>query len=167
MLKAGDQAPDFKLPSTMSAEDSAGEGRDFMDAGQPTVSLSGFRGRKNVLLMFYPLDWSPVCSAEHSRCTKMFPTVSSDVQVLGISVDSIYSHNAYAKAYNIVYPLLADFQPRGAVAEKYGVYLSDLGIAGRTAFLIDKAGVIRLVANAQIPNERQIENLLSEAAATH
>ncbi len=137
-----------------------------MLADHQIVSLSSFRGRKNVLLMFYPLDWSPVCSSEHIKCSSMFPKVSTDVQILGISVDSIWSHNAYAKAYHIVYPLLADFQPRGAVAEKYGVYLPDLGIAARTAFVIDKAGIIRLIAQAQIPDERRIEELLSEAAAT-
>jgi mycoredoxin-dependent peroxiredoxin len=149
MPEAGDLSPDFSLPSTT--------GQD--------VSLASFRGRKNVVLMFYPLDWSPVCSSEHVKCSRMFPTVSDDVQVLGVSVDSIYSHNAYAKAYGIPYPLLADFQPRGAVATKYGVYLPDLGIAARTAFVIDKNGIIRYVAQAQIPNERQIELILNKAAA--
>lgn len=147
ILHAGDSSPDFSLPSTLGEN----------------VSLSSFRGRKNVLLLFYPLDWSPVCSSEHVKCSRMFPNVSGDVQVLGISVDSIWSHNAYAKAYNIPYPLLADFQPRGAVAQKYDVYLPDLGIAARTAFVIDKKGIIRQIAQAQMPDERRIDELLSEA----
>ena len=147
MLKVGDSSPDFSLPSTLGEN----------------VSLSSFRGKKNVLLLFYPLDWSPVCSSEHVKCSRMFPDVSNDVQVLGVSVDSIWSHNAYAKAYNIPYPLLADFQPRGAVAQKYDVYLPDLGIAARTAFVIDKKGIIRHIAQAQMPDERRIDELLSEA----
>jgi mycoredoxin-dependent peroxiredoxin len=149
MLRVGESSPDFTLPSTLGEN----------------VSLSSFRGRKNVLLLFYPLDWSPVCSSEHVKCSRMFPNVSDDVQVLGISVDSIWSHNAYAKAYNIPYLLLADFQPRGAVAEKYDVYLPDLGIAARTAFVIDKKGIIRHIAQAQMPDERRIDDLLSEAQA--
>jgi peroxiredoxin len=151
MLEVGDSAPDFSLPSTLGEN----------------VSLSSFRDRKNVLLLFYPLDWSPVCSSEHVKCSSMFPNLSGDVQVLGISVDSIWSHNAYAKAYNIPYPLLADFQPRGAVAQKYDVYLPDLGIAARTAFVVDKKGIIRFIARAQIPDERRIDELLSEAQSAN
>jgi mycoredoxin-dependent peroxiredoxin len=155
MVQIGDVAPDFSLPATWD--------ENFSPEQKKMISLSSYRGNKNVLLMFYPLDWSPVCSSEHKKCTSMFPTVSDKVQILGISVDSIWSHNAYAKAYGIRYPLLSDFQPRGAVAERYGVYLPDLGIAARTAFLVDRDGRVKLVVNAAIPDERRIEVLVQEA----
>ena len=94
------------------------------DQDQKEVRLSEFRGKKNVVLVFYPLDWSPTCTKEHACMVndkKQFDQL--DAQVLGISVDSVWSHKAYADKMGIHYPLLADFHPRGAVAAKYGVYL--------------------------------------------
>jgi len=164
-VEMGDLAPDFSLPATWGEQLSDPNKSDLLLRDHQVISLSTYRGAKNVLLMFYPLDWSPVCSSEHKKCSSMFPAVSNSVQILGISVDSIWSHNAYAKAYNIRYPLLADFQPRGAVAEQYGVYLRDLGIAARTAFLIDKSGRVKLVVRAAIPDERKIDLLVREAAS--
>ncbi len=164
-VEVGDLAPDFSLPATWGEQLSADNKKDLLLKDHQVISLSKYRDDKNVLLMFYPLDWSPVCSAEHTKCTSMFPAVSKNVQILGVSVDSIWSHNAYAKAYGIRYPLLADFQPRGAVAEQYGVYLRDLGIAARTAFLIDRKGRVKLVVRAAIPDERKIAALIEEADA--
>ena len=164
-VEVGDLAPDFSLPATWGENLARSEKDTPLLPDHQVVSLASYRGSKNVLLMFYPLDWSPVCSAEHKKCSSMFPHVSDSVQILGVSVDSIWSHNAYAKAYNIRYPLLADFQPRGAVAQQYGVYLGDLGIAARTAFLIDKSGRVKLVVNAAIPDERKIDLLVREAAS--
>jgi peroxiredoxin len=74
-----------------------------------------------------------------------------DAQVLGISVDSVWSHKAYADKMGIHYPLLADFQPRGAVGEKYGVYLADKGITGRAIYIIDKDGKLAWQKNYDIP----------------
>ena len=111
------------------------------DQDQKEVKLSDYRGKKNVVLVFYPLDWSPVCTKEHVCMVndkKQFDDL--DAQVLGLSVDSVWSHKAYADKMGIHYPLLADFHPRGAVAAKYGVYLEDKGITGRAIFIIDRNG---------------------------
>lgn len=149
-LKPGDTAPDFTLPSTVGEK----------------VTLSDFRGKKNVILLFYPLDFSPVCSVETKQCAEMLPTKgSADVEVLGISVDSLWAHKAFAAQQGIQYPLLADFHPKGAVAEKYGVYLAEKGISARTAFIIGKDGKIKDVVANDIPVGRDIESLLAKAKA--
>ena len=102
-LQPGDMAPDFTLPSTVGDK----------------ITLSDYRGKKNVLLLFYPLDFSPVCSGETKECAQMMPTGSTpDVEVIGISVDSLWTHKAFAAAQGIAYPLVADFHPKGAVAEE-------------------------------------------------
>jgi peroxiredoxin len=163
MIEVGDAAPDFSLPATSAeALPSPREGEDVGPATR-TITLSQYRGRIDVLLLFYPLDWSPVCSSEHVKCVTMFPTYSERLQVLGISVDSIWSHRAFANTFHIPYPLLSDFEPRGAVAQRYGVYLSDFGFAARTAFLVDKLGRVKLVERAAVPDERRLESLLSVA----
>jgi peroxiredoxin len=149
-LKPGDPAPDFTLPSTVGDK----------------VTLSDYRGKKSVLLLFYPLDFSPVCSVENRECAQMLPTQGADdVQVLGISVDSLWAHKAFAAQNNIGYPLLADFHPKGEVASKYGVYLEDKGIAARTAFVIGKDGKIKDVISSDIPVARNIGDLLAKARA--
>jgi peroxiredoxin len=147
-LQPGDTAPDFTLPSTIGDK----------------VTLSDYRGKKNVLLLFYPLDFSPVCSVENRECAELLPAKGGDgVQVLGVSVDSLWSHKAFAAQNDISYPLLADFHPKGAVAEKYGVYLPEKGISARTAFVIDKDGKIRDVVASEIPVGRNIGELLEKA----
>jgi peroxiredoxin len=149
-LKSGETAPDFTLPSTIGDK----------------VTLSEYKGKKNVLLMFYPLDFSPVCSVENKQCAEMLPSRGSDdVQVLGISVDSIWAHKAFAAQNDISYPLLADFQPRGEVARKYGVFLPEKGISARTAFIIGKDGKIKDVVDSDIPVARDIGKLLEKARA--
>lgn len=149
-LKVGDSAPDFTLPSTVGDK----------------VSLSDYRGKKNVLLIFYPLDFSPVCSVENKQCAEMLPTAGAeDVQVLGISVDSLWSHRAFAEKNGVSYPLLADFHPKGDVAKKYGVFIEEKGMAARTAFVIDKDGRIKDVIASDIPVARDIAALLAKARA--
>jgi len=149
-LKAGDMAPDFTLPSTVGDK----------------VTLSDYRGKKSVILLFYPLDFSPVCSVETKQCAEMLPTRGAgDVEVLGISVDSLWTHKAFAAAQGISYPLLADFHPKGAVSEKYGVYIADKGISARTAFIIGKDGKIREIVASDIPVGRDIAGLLDKARA--
>lgn len=149
-LKPGDMAPDFTLPSTVGDK----------------VTLSDFRGKKNVLLLFYPLDFSPVCSVENKQCSEMLPTHADDgVQVLGISVDSLWAHKAFAAQNDISYPLLADFHPKGDVARKYGVYLEDKGISARTAFVVGKDGRIQEIVQSEIPVARDIAKLLEKTAA--
>jgi mycoredoxin-dependent peroxiredoxin len=122
------------------------------DQDQKEVKLSDFRGQKPVVLVFYPLDWSPVCTKEHACMVndkKQFDDL--DAQVLGISVDSVWSHKAYADKMGIHYPLLADFNPRGAVGAKYGVYLEDKGITGRSIYIIDRDGKVAWQKNYDIP----------------
>jgi peroxiredoxin len=149
-LKPGDMAPDFTLPSTVGEK----------------VTLSDYRGKKNVLLMFYPLDFSPVCSVENKQCAEMLPSKGSDdVQVLGVSVDSLWAHKAFAAQNGVSYPLLADFHPKGEVARKYGVYLEDKGIAARTAYVIGKDGRIKDVIASDIPVARDIANLIEKTRA--
>ena len=122
------------------------------DQNQQEVKLADFKGKKSVVLMFYPLDWSPVCSNEHACMVNDLKKFESlDAQVLGISVDSVWSHKAFAEKMKISYPLLADFQPRGALAEKYGVYLPEKGITGRAIFIIDKQGKVAWAKNYDIP----------------
>ena len=149
-LKPGDLAPDFTLPSTIGDK----------------VTLSDYRGKKNVLLLFYPLDFSPTCSRETKQCAEMLPEKGSDgVAVLGISVDSLWAHKAFAPQNGITYPLLADFHPKGEVSRKYGVYLDDKGFSARTAFIVGKDGKIKDVVTSEIPVARDIGQLLEKTRA--
>ena len=134
-IAVGQPAPDFALK----------------DQSQKEIKLSDFRG-KNVVLIFYPLDFSPVCTNEHAcfvNDMKHFETLNA--QVLGLSVDSAWAHKAFAEKMGIHYPLLADFHPRGAVADKFGVYLADKGITGRAIFIVDKHGKVAWAKNYDIP----------------
>jgi peroxiredoxin len=105
------------------------------------VTLEGFRGQKNVLLIFYPLDFSPVCSMQLPEFSAMKEDFEAlETVVLGVNRDSVWSHKAWAKEYGIEVPLLADMTLQTAKA--YGVALEDRGIAKRATFLIDKAGTV-------------------------
>ena len=127
----GQAAPDFTLK----------------DQNQKEIKLSDYRG-KNVVLVFYPLDWSPVCTNEHACFVKdMRQFEQLDAQILGLSVDSVWSHKAFAEKMGVGYPLLADFQPRGAVGDKFGVYHADKGITGRAIAIVDKAGKLAWLKN--------------------
>ena len=122
------------------------------DQNQREINLADFAGKRRVVLIFYPLDFSPVCTNEHAcfvNDLKRFETM--DAQVLGLSVDSVWTHKAFADKMGISYPLLADFHPKGSVAEKFGVYLADKGITGRAIAIIDKAGKIAWFKNYDIP----------------
>src|SRR6202162_6057373 len=122
------------------------------DQSQKEVKLSDFAGKKNVVLVFYPLDWSPTCTNEHAcMVNDMKRFESLDAQVLGVSVDSVWSHKAFAEKMKIAYPLLADFNPRGAMADKYGVYLAEKGITGRAIVIVNKQGNVAWVKNYDIP----------------
>jgi len=135
-IEVGQTAPDFSLK----------------DQYDKDVKISDFAGKKNVVLVFYPLDWSPVCTNEHACLVsgmKSFETL--DAAVLGVSVDSAWSHKAYAEKMGIKYSLLADFNPRGAMAEKYGVYLAEKGITGRAIVIVGKDGKVAWVKNYDIP----------------
>src|SRR5690349_17958339 len=144
-IAVGQAAPDFTLK----------------DQNQKDVKLSEFRG-KNVVIVFYPLDWSPVCTNEHAcfvNDLKQFEKLNA--QVLGVSVDSVWSHKAYAEKMGIKYPLLADFQPRGAAAEKYGVFLADKGITGRAIVIVNKEGKVAWAKNYEIPVVPDVKEVAS------
>jgi peroxiredoxin len=123
-LRAGSEAPDFTLP--------AGPDRK--------VSLQEYRGRP-VVLVFYPADWSPVCGDQVSLYNEIFPQFERyGAALLGISVDGPWSHKAFAEHGNLRFPLLSDFEPKGAVARAYGVYREDDGITERALFVITPDG---------------------------
>jgi len=127
MLKNGTKAPDFTLNSTPDQQ----------------LSLSELKG-KNVILVFYPADWSPVCSDEMSlfgASMKLFE--KNNAVPIGISVDSKWSHMAFGKERSLGFPLLADFEPKGQVSKLYDVYEDLNGHSKRAIYLIDEEGVIR------------------------
>ena len=122
-----------------------GKAPDFCLARTPDqkVALSYFLGRP-VVLVFYPSDWSPVCSdqlALYDALQDEFAT--HDAEVLGISVDGIWCHLAFARERKLHIPLLSDFEPKGEVAKAYGVYREDDGTSERALFVIDREGIIR------------------------
>ena len=122
----GDLAPDFTLPST---------------GGEP-VTLSSYRGHKHVVLVFYPLDFSPVCSMQLPEYSgRQDDFAEADAVVLGINRDSLHTHKAWAAEYGIEVPLLADMKLD--VARSYGVAIEDRAVSGRAVFLIDKEGKLR------------------------
>jgi peroxiredoxin len=127
-ISVGTQAPDFSLK----------------DQNNQVVSLAGFRGRKAVLLVFYPLTFTGTCQGELTEIRDNLETYANDdVQVLAVSVDSTYSHKVWSLREGFEFPLLADFWPHGAVAQGYGVFNDEAGFANRGTFLIDSAGVVR------------------------
>lgn len=141
-VDVGHEAPDFTLKNP----------------DNEAVTLSSFRGVKNVVVMFYPLAFSRVC-------TRQFTTLGqneqryggADAEVLGISVDSRFVQGAFARSLGLTSTtLLADFEPKGEVARRYGVYLDDRGHSTRASFVIDKAGIVRhaeIVTTPDTPDE--------------
>lgn len=126
-LPAGTKAPAFSLKTTPDQK----------------VSLSDFKGQP-VILAFYPADWSPVCGDELALFNQILPEFKKyNAELLGISVDSAWSHVAYAQSHNLHFPLLSDYNQKGAVAQQYGVYLPQDAEAARALFVIDGKGVIR------------------------
>jgi peroxiredoxin len=127
MPAVGAPAPDFSLAATPDQQ----------------VSLSDCRGRPTILV-FYPEDWSPVCSDQLALYQELLPEFQRfDAELLAISVDGIWSHLAFAKDRNLHFPLLADFEPKGEVAQTYGVYRQQDGTSERALFVIDGEGVVR------------------------
>ena len=126
ILKAGTVAPDFEL--------AAGPDKK--------VRLSELKG-KPVVLAFYPADWSPVCGDQMALNNEVLSEFERlGAQLMGISVDGAYCHVAFGEARNLHFPLLADFEPKGAVSKAYGAYFEPAGFSERALFVIDKDGVI-------------------------
>ena len=135
-LQIGDQAPDFTLPAT---GDTAGRG-----SKRKNVSLKTWRGKKNVLLIFFPAAFTPVCTAQLPAFEERFSDFEDlNTQILAICTDNIPSIEAWcAELGGLSFPVLSDFWPHGLTALKYGVLRSE-GIAERAVFVIDKNGIIR------------------------
>lgn len=109
-----------------------------------TVELSGFRGEKNVAVVFYPFAFSGICTGELCEIRDNLAAFEDgDVQVLAVSCDPMFSLRAWAEAEKYAFPLLSDFWPHGAVAQQYGVFNEPTGSSVRGTFLIDKEGVLR------------------------
>jgi len=126
MLQKGDLAPAFSLYATPDQQ----------------VSLEELKGR-NVILAFYPADWSPVCSDQMALYNETLRLFSKhDAAILGISVDSKWCHLAFSQSRKLHFPLLADFEPKGAVSKQYGVYNETEGESARALFVIDKNGTV-------------------------
>jgi len=126
-LPPGKEAPDFELSATPDQK----------------VMLSEFRGQP-VILAFYPEDWSPVCSDQLGLYQAVLPEFRKfNAELMGISVDSVWSHLAFAKDRNLHFPLLSDFEPKGEVARTYQVYRAKEGTTERALFVIDADGIIR------------------------
>ncbi len=150
MISAGEPAPDFKLRDQ--------DGRE--------VSLGDYRGRR-VLLVFYPLDFSPVCSDQLSIYQEVKPQIAEKgVELVGISVDSAFAHKAFQEKLGIDTPLLADFEPKGEVARAYGAYIEKFGHANRSLVLIDAEGVVEWVHASPTPLEIPGANLIFDALAS-
>src|SRR6186713_1915410 len=127
VLSPGTLAPDFSLPSTPDQR----------------VSLADFRGQP-VVLAFYPADWSPVCGDQMAQYNEMLAEFRKQkAQLLGISVDGVWCHAAFAGDRKLHFPLLADFEPKGAVARQYGAYRESEGLTERALFVIDPEGVVQ------------------------
>jgi mycoredoxin-dependent peroxiredoxin len=149
-LAVGQPAPEFTLK----------------DQSQKDIKLSDFAGKRNVVLVFYPLDFSPLCTTEHVcfiNDLKEFESLNA--QVLGLSVDSVWTHQAFAEKMGIPYPLLADFHPRGAVAQLYGVYVPERGVSGRAVAIVDKAGKIAWFKNYDYPSIPDMKEVSQALAA--
>ena len=148
-IAVGQPAPEFTLK----------------DQDQKEIKLSDYRG-KNVVILFYPLDWSPVCTDEHARFMSSLGQFEKlNAQVLGLSVDSHWSHKAFAEKMGVAYPLLADFQPRGAVADQFGVYHADKGITGRAIIIIDQAGKVAWLKRygfGDVPDKKEVAQALAQ-----
>jgi peroxiredoxin len=148
VLEPGAPAPDFKLRSTQSLrpdrESSAPDpNKPISLPPDQFISLSELRGRP-VILVFYPADWSPVCGDEMVLYNELLPELQRfNATILGISVDSLWSHIAFADDRKLRFPLLSDFEPKGAVARSYGAYRGQDGISERALFVIDADGKIR------------------------
>ena len=155
-IAVGSKAPDFSLPSSE------------LDNGRPgkVIALSDFLGKKHVVLAFYPLDFSPTCTGEHGCFKTDFDAFDGlDAQVLGVSIDSAWCHAAFKKELGIAYPLLADFNPKGKMADSYGFYHADKGITGRGTVIVSKDGVVAYSEEIGLGESRSNEKLLAALKA--
>jgi peroxiredoxin len=146
VIEAGTKAPDFSLPD--------------QDGNQ--VSLSDFAGKK-LVLVFYPLDFSPVCTDQLSLYQEVLSELEAKgAKLVGISVDSAYSHAAFREKLNLTMPLLADFHPKGEVSQAYGAWIEGAGISSRALVLIE-GGEVKWSYVSPNPGEIPGANLIFDA----
>lgn len=146
-LEVGDQAPDFTLK----------------DQNNQEWTLSGLRGERDVLVVFYPLAFSGICTGELDQLREDLAEFA-DVQVLGVSVDSVYTLKAWSDQRGYDFPLLSDFWPHGTVAQDYGVFNDKAGVANRGTFLVDTDGIVRF-AEMNGPGEARDQTIWKQALA--
>jgi peroxiredoxin len=150
LIAVGEKAPDFTL------RDQDGE----------DVSLADYKGRK-VLLVFYPMDFSPVCSDQLSIYQEVKPELGEKgVELVGVSVDHIYAHKAFQEKLGVDTTLLADFEPKGEVAKAYGSYIDAAGIANRTLVLVDEDGTVAWTYESPTPGEFPGANVIFDGLSS-
>jgi mycoredoxin-dependent peroxiredoxin len=149
MLPVGSTAPDFTLH----------------DQNRQPVTLSDFRGAKDVLLVFFPLAFTGICQGELDEVRDHLPDFENDGRaVLAISVGPAPTHKVWATQSGFLFPVLADFWPHGAVAQAYGVFNDDAGVANRGTFVVDRSGIVRFAEMKQ-PGEARDQRLWVDALA--
>jgi peroxiredoxin len=137
----GTPAPDFTLRDQFGQE----------------VTLSSFRGTKAVVLLFFPWAFSSVCTGELTGIRdRLDEFLTFDTEVLALSTDPTYSLRVFADRDGLNFPLLSDFWPHGAVASSYGVFDAELGVAGRSSFVVDRGGIVRWTVHHQLPDARDL-----------
>ncbi len=146
-LEIGDRAPEFTL----------------RDQNNQEWTLSGLRGERNVLVVFYPAAFSGICTGELDRLREDMAEFA-DVQVLGVSVDTVYALRVWSDQRGYDFPLLSDFWPHGTVAQGYHVFNDKAGVANRGTFLVDKEGMIRF-AEMNGPGEARDQTVWKQALA--
>jgi peroxiredoxin len=149
-ILAGEPAPDLRLN----------------DQHGRTVALGDFRGRRNVLLMFFPFAFTSVCTGELRAVQDELPSFqNADTQVLAVSCDSMHALRAFSEAERLDVPLLSDFWPHGTVSRAYGVFAEDKGCALRGTFVIDKQGAVRWTVVNGLPDARDLRAYAKALAA--
>ena len=150
-LKPGDPAPDFDLRSHRGGR----------------VKLSDYRGRKNVVLAFHPLAFTPVCATQMQTYETELPKFeAADTVVFGISIDAQPAKTAWAQSLGTLsFDLLSDFHPHGEVARHYGVFRENDGISERAIFVVDKAGRIAWARTYAIPEQPDVQELLKKVGS--
>ena len=151
MIEAGATAPDFSLRNQDGEK----------------VTLESLRGR-TVVLVFYPLDFSPVCTDQLNVYQEVLGELeAAGARLYGVSVDSAYSHKAFQEKLGITIPLLADFHPKGEVARKFGVYEEERGVSARALVMIGPDGVVQWAHRSPSPLEIPGANLIFDALEAH
>ena len=151
MIAPGEKAPDFSLP----------------DQDGKTVSLADLRGQ-TIVLVFYPLDWSPVCTDQLNVYQEVLGDLNAQgASLYGVSVDSAFSHKAFREHLGITIPLLADFHPKGEVSKAYGVYIDERGHTQRALVMVGPDGYVRWSHQSPTPLEIPGANLIFDALEQH